>query len=125
MAEVEADRVAAARKLQSLYGGVVLLKGAGTVVASSQGVAIVAGSNPGMATGGMGDVLSGVAGALCGQIPDLHQATVLAACAHLAAADHASRHRGYMGLAPTDVIEALPEVFRRLETDRASAGERT
>jgi NAD(P)H-hydrate epimerase len=78
-----------------------------------------------MATGGMGDVLSGVAGALCGQIQDLHQATVLAACAHLAAADHASRHRGYMGLAPTDVIEALPEVFRRLETDRASAGERT
>tara|TARA_B100001121_G_scaffold73481_2_gene65174 strand:+ start:489 stop:2045 length:1557 start_codon:yes stop_codon:yes gene_type:complete len=118
VAEVEADRVAAARKLQSLYGGVVLLKGAGTVVASSQGVAIVAGSNPGMATGGMGDVLSGVAGALCGQIQDLHQATVLAACAHLAAADHASRHRGYMGLAPTDVIEALPEVFRRLETDR-------
>lgn len=123
VADVEADRVAAACRLQELYGGVVLLKGAGTVVVSPGGqVDIVGGSNPGMATGGMGDVLSGIAGALYGQLPDPRQATVLAACAHLAAANRASARLGFMGLAPTDVIAALPEVFLELEAGRSWHG---
>jgi len=120
VAEVEADRVAAACRLQKLYGGVVLLKGAGTVVASAGGqVDIVDGSNPGMATGGMGDVLSGITGGLYGQLPEPRQATVLAACAHLAAANRASTRLGFMGLMPTDVIAALPEVLLDIETRQA------
>ncbi|WP_372986194.1 NAD(P)H-hydrate dehydratase [Marinobacter sp.] len=116
VAEVEVDRMAVARKLQSVFGGVVLLKGAGTVIASgSQTVDIVSGSNPGMATGGMGDVLAGILGAMCGQLDDLARATVLGACAHLAAADRASESRGYIGLIPADVIDNLPSVFRRIE----------
>jgi len=116
VAEVEVDRMAAARKLQSVYGGVVLLKGAGTVIASgSQTVDIVSGSNPGMATGGMGDVLAGILGAMCGQLDDLARATILGACAHLAAADRASESRGYIGLIPADVIDNLPSVFRQIE----------
>ncbi len=116
VAEVEVDRMAAARKLQSVFGGVILLKGAGTVIASgSQTVDIVSGSNPGMATGGMGDVLAGILGAMCGQLDDLVRATVLGACAHLAAADQATQTRGYMGLIPTDVIDNLPLVFRQVE----------
>lgn len=117
VAEVEADRVAAACSLQALYGGVVLLKGAGTVVVSPGGlVDMVGGSNPGMATGGMGDVLSGITGALYGQMAEPRQATVLAACVHLAAANRASGHVGFTGLTPTDVIAALPEVFLDIET---------
>lgn len=114
--EVEADRVAAAKKLQSLYGGTVLLKGAGTVVASgADTVDIVSGSNPGMATGGMGDVLAGMIGALFAQTGEPTRAAVIGACAHIEAACRASREKGYMGLLPTDVIDALPSVFKESE----------
>ena len=114
--EVEADRMAAARKLQARYGGTVLLKGAGTVVASEGGILdVINGSNPGMATGGMGDVLSGMIGAVLGQLGDGQKAAVLGAAAHLAAADRASEGSGFIGLIPTDVIDALPLVFRESE----------
>ncbi len=125
--EVEADRVAAARKLQSLYGGVVLLKGAGTIIASgAEAVDIAGGSNPGMATGGMGDVLSGIIGALYAQTTEApaHAAT-LGAVVHLEAACRASADKGYIGLIPTDVIDALPLVFREAEpgSNRSKEGE--
>ncbi|WP_417566339.1 NAD(P)H-hydrate dehydratase [Marinobacter sp.] len=117
--EVEADRVAAARKLQAMYGGTVLLKGAGTVVASGNAaVDIVSGSNPGMATGGMGDVLSGIIGAVYAQLGEADKAAVLGASVHLAAADKASETRGFIGLIPNDVIDALPLVFRESESSR-------
>ncbi|WP_144823413.1 NAD(P)H-hydrate dehydratase [Marinobacter piscensis] len=115
---VEKDRVAAARKLQSQYGGVAVLKGAGTVIASDTGpVSIAGGCHPGMATGGMGDVLSGIVGALYAQQPELPaQVATVAASVHFEAAHRASASRGYMGLLPTDVIEALPQVLRESET---------
>lgn len=117
VAQVEADRIAAAEQLQSLYGGVVLLKGAGTVIASGgKTVDIVNGRNPGMATAGMGDVLAGMIGALAGQLESLSEAAVVGACAHLAAANRASQAKGYMGLIATDVIEALPDTYRRFES---------
>ncbi|WP_171040676.1 NAD(P)H-hydrate dehydratase [Marinobacter alexandrii] len=115
--EVEADRMAAARTLQSIYGGTVLLKGAGTVIASDrETVDIVSGSNPGMATGGMGDVLSGIIGAFYGQLDNARQAAALGASVHLAAANRASVEKGFMGLIPTDVIDILPAVLRESET---------
>ncbi|WP_336366250.1 NAD(P)H-hydrate dehydratase [Marinobacter sp. C2H3] len=121
VADIERDRIGAAQRLQRTYGGVVLLKGAGTVIAAgTETVDIVGGGNPGMATGGMGDVLAGVIGALCGQLSGLAPAVVAAACAHLAAADRASGHVGYMGLLPTDVIGHLPLVFRDAEQAAAA-----
>ncbi|MBQ0832224.1 NAD(P)H-hydrate dehydratase [Marinobacter sp.] len=115
--EIEADRLAAANKLQSHYGGVVLLKGAGTIIASGEAaVDIAGGSNPGMATGGMGDVLSGIIGALYAQmIESPVKAAAMGAVVHLEAANRASVDKGYMGLIPTDVIDALPQVFREAE----------
>lgn len=122
--EVEADRMAAAVKLQSIFGGTVLLKGAGTVITSGNGaVNIVSGSNPGMATGGMGDVLSGVIGALYAQLDDPARAAGLGASVHLAAADHASETRGFIGLVPNDVIDALPLVFRESELESTRSRE--
>ncbi len=95
----------------------MLLKGAGTVVASEGGILdVINGSNPGMATGGMGDVLSGMIGAVLGQLGDGQKAAVLGAAAHLAAADRASEGSGFIGLIPTDVIDALPLVFRESES---------
>jgi NAD(P)H-hydrate epimerase len=112
VAEVEIARLSAARRLQSHCGGTILLKGAGTVIASMHGQMYVAsGSNPGLATGGMGDVLAGIAGGLWAQWADPSQAAVTAAALHLAAANMATQQFGYMGLQPTDVIDALPRVL--------------
>lgn len=59
--EVETDRFKAVRALQQKYGGVVLLKGSGTLVCGSDQVVHVIGEgNPGMASGGMGDLLTGI-----------------------------------------------------------------
>lgn len=118
VSEVEADRLAAAMRLQALYGGVVLLKGAGTVIASDQDIpVIVSGSNPGMATGGMGDVLSGMIGGLWGQFANAQFATGMGASLHLAAAGIASQSKGFMGLLPNDVIDSLPRILSQAEND--------
>jgi NAD(P)H-hydrate epimerase len=122
--DVEADRVTATVSLQNIFGGTVLLKGAGTVISSGKAaVNIINGSNPGMATGGMGDVLSGIVGALYAQLGNPAKAAVIGAAAHLAAANRASLYRGYMGLIPGDVIDALPLVFRDIEPEATQARE--
>ena len=111
--------MAAAKRLQAMYGGTILLKGAGTIIASGDEVVdIISGSNPGMATGGMGDVLSGIIGALYGQLNDANKAAVVGASVHLAGADTASETRGFMGLIPNDVIDSLAQVFRESERNR-------
>lgn len=116
LAEIEMDRIKAVTRLREVFGGTVLLKGAGTVIASAEILPwVIAGSNPGMATGGMGDVLSGIIGALYGQLGNPSLATTMGACLHLAAANLASERRGFMGLLPGDVIEALPQVLAEAE----------
>lgn len=112
--QVQADRFAAARRLADVTGSVVVLKGAGTLVASAQGeVLVCAQGNPGMACGGMGDVLTGVIAAALAQAPDqpmLH--TVGAAVvAHARAGDRVAARIGQRGMLPSDVVEILPEVF--------------
>ncbi|MDP4546994.1 NAD(P)H-hydrate dehydratase [Marinobacter sp. MDS2] len=117
VAEIEADRLAAAQKIQKIWGGVVLLKGAGTVIATNANrPVVIAGGNPGMATGGMGDVLSGMLGAFIGQLlDDIEFASIAAASAHLAAGDRAAERLGYMGLLPTDIIQDLPFVLKQTD----------
>ena len=66
-AEVQADRFAAASALAERYGGVAVLKGAGTLVTCAEGTWLCDRGNPGMASGGMGDVLSGIVGGLLAQ----------------------------------------------------------
>lgn len=110
--DIEADRLEAAEAIQRRYGGVVLLKGAGTVVADGQSRPwVLDGSNPGMATGGMGDILSGMVGALLGQGLGPLDAARMAAGLHLAAANLASRQWGYMGLLPTDMLTTVPRLL--------------
>ncbi len=107
---VQRDRFAAAQDLHLQTGATVLLKGAGTVIADSQGIAVCNYGNPGMASGGMGDVLSGVIGALLAQQLRPGEATCLAACAHGAAADLAAQN-GERGLLASDVIDHLRNVL--------------
>ncbi|WP_312816286.1 bifunctional ADP-dependent NAD(P)H-hydrate dehydratase/NAD(P)H-hydrate epimerase [Atlantibacter subterraneus] len=108
VAQIESDRLLAAHRLAKRYGGVVVLKGAGTLVASENGeLAIVDAGNPGMATGGMGDVLSGVIGALLGQKLDLYDAACAGCVAHAAAADAVARRSGTRGMLASDLFTTL------------------
>jgi hydroxyethylthiazole kinase-like uncharacterized protein yjeF len=110
---VQADRLAAARRLAAETGACVVLKGARTVVASPDGtVAINPTGNPGMASGGMGDVLSGVIGALCAQGLAVADAAALGVYVHGAAADLAAIARGgQTGILASDVLAALPRAL--------------
>lgn len=116
VADIEADRLGSVQALARRFGGTVLLKGAGTVIATEGALPIIiSGSNPGMATGGMGDVLSGLAGSLLAQVGDAPEAAAMAAALHLAAACQASQQQGYMGLLPTDVIKTIPSLLAAAE----------
>lgn len=108
--EVQADRFAAAAALQQRYGGVAVLKGNGTLIAAQEGLYLSDYGNPGMASGGMGDVLSGVLGALLGQGMPPVEAAALGVCLHGAAADLAAEE-GERGLAATDLMPMLRELL--------------
>jgi len=91
---------------------VVLLKGAGTVVTDGESLYINQTGNPGMATGGSGDVLAGILGALLCQGLSCLDAAVLGAHVHGHAGDLAAQRFGQVSLIATDLIESLPEAFR-------------
>jgi NAD(P)H-hydrate epimerase len=104
-AAVEADRVAAVKAIRQRYGGVALLKGAGTLVQGAD-LSLCPFGNPGMGTGGMGDTLTGIAAAFLGQGLPAETAAGAAALAHALAGDRAAA-AGERGLTPSDLIEAL------------------
>jgi NAD(P)H-hydrate epimerase len=117
--EVQRDRPAAAAALARETGAIVVLKGERTLVAEPSGRAAVAGTgNPGMATGGTGDVLAGVVGSLLARHGALLSATA-GAFVHGRAGDIAARQKGEEGLTAGDVVDALPAA---IESVRRPAG---
>ncbi|MHA0996489.1 bifunctional ADP-dependent NAD(P)H-hydrate dehydratase/NAD(P)H-hydrate epimerase [Enterobacter ludwigii] len=110
VAEIESDRLLSARRLVKRYGGVAVLKGAGTVVASDEALGIVDAGNAGMASGGMGDVLSGIVGALLGQKLPLYDAACAGCVAHGVAADKLAARYGTRGMLATDLFCTLRRV---------------
>lgn len=108
-AEIESDRLLAVRNLVTHYGGVAVLKGAGTLIADDQGqMAIADVGNAGMATGGMGDVLSGIIGGLLGQKLSLYDAACAGCVAHGAAADRVAARQGIRGMLASDLLPEIP-----------------
>jgi len=106
--EIESDRLHAAQTLAQKYGGVVVLKGAGTIIASEQGeMAFADVGNAGMASGGMGDLLSGIIASLMGQQLPLFGAACAGCVAHGAAADAVAAQRGTRGMLATDLLDLL------------------
>ena len=99
---VEDDRFAAARALQEKYGGTVILKGSGTIVTNGEWVRVCRVGNPGMASGGMGDILSGIIGSLLAQGIPSFEAACLAVCIHGDAADLAAK-QGERGMLASDL----------------------
>ncbi len=107
------DRQQQAAQLAQQTKTVVALKGAGTVVTDGQKVYINKTGNPGMATAGSGDVLTGAIVALMGQGLSNFDAAVLGVYIHGLAGDIAAEKTGRISLMATDIIESLPDAFMR------------
>jgi len=114
-AAVNADRIGAARQLVALTGANVLLKGARSVIATAGGELAINGSgNPGMATPGMGDVLSGIVGALMGHQLSPADALKLGVFVHGHAADRLAGRIGEFGYLAGDLALELPAAFTEI-----------
>jgi hydroxyethylthiazole kinase-like uncharacterized protein yjeF len=117
-AQIEEDRIAAARGAAEETGAIVVLKGHLTLVASGTAVFVNPTGNPGMATGGAGDVLTGLIAGLLAQGLDALDATVLAVYLHGLAGDLAVVRLQEISLAAGDLIELLPASFASLTGQR-------
>ena len=110
----DGDRLGAARRFAMEHSCCLVLKGHRTITAFPDGTAYINTSgNPGMAKGGSGDVLAGVILALLGQGLTARQAVPMAVWLHGAAGDLCAREIGEYGMTPTDMVAALPRVFKQ------------
>jgi yjeF C-terminal region, hydroxyethylthiazole kinase-related/yjeF N-terminal region len=116
IADIQQNRILTAKESAKKYNAVVLLKGAGTVIANSSGkLAVNSTGNPGMAKGGSGDVLAGIISSLAAQGMDLYSAAIVGAYVHGKAGDYCAEKYSMRAMLPTDLIEMLPKVY--LETE--------
>lgn len=111
VSDIEADRLDAVRRLQQAYGGVVVLKGAGTLITDGHRVLLANVGNPGLAKGGTGDVLSGLIGSLLAQGLSPLDAAQLGVCLHGAAADCAVSETGLAGLLASELLPFVRELL--------------
>jgi NAD(P)H-hydrate epimerase len=120
--EAANDRWAAATKAAQKIRGTVLLKGVPTVIADLRGpIHVVASGNPGLATGGTGDLLAGFVGAFLARGSPGPEAAALGAHALGRAADHGARLWTARSLRPADVLAALPDIWRAWANTKPSA----
>lgn len=114
-ATVQADRPAAAVALAQKYGCVAVLKGAGSIIATPEGKRyLVDAGNPGMASGGMGDLLAGIIGALLAQGLSALDAACLGALVHALAGDEQATIEGERGLLATDLLASVRGMLNAL-----------
>ena len=131
-AAIQADRERFATETATAMGSdvdvnglpIVVLKGAGTIVTDGQSRYVNKTGNPGMATGGTGDVLTGVIAALMAQGMTRLDAAVLGVHLHGLAGDIAAKRHGQISLIATDLVGALPEAFQRVDSHSRSRGDR-
>ncbi|HEV3258700.1 MAG TPA: NAD(P)H-hydrate dehydratase [Gemmataceae bacterium] len=114
VADVQARRQERAARFAAEHGVIVILKGYGTVVTDGRRVYVNTTGNPGMATGGTGDVLTGLIAALLGQGLEPFAAAQLGVHVHGLAGDLARDELGEVSLIASDLVEFLPHAFRNL-----------
>jgi hydroxyethylthiazole kinase-like uncharacterized protein yjeF len=113
--DVEAIRISVAQEFARNFGVFLVLKGARTIIASPTGIAAINGSgNPGMATGGMGDVLTGIIVSLLGQRYSAWDACRIGVFIHGYAANLVADEKGEIGMSASDVQEMLPYAYKKL-----------
>ncbi|HLW60878.1 MAG TPA: NAD(P)H-hydrate dehydratase [bacterium] len=121
--DVESDRLQSARAAARLVRGIVILKGARSVVASPDGRAsIIPTGNPAMATGGMGDVLTGAVAAFLGAGLPPFEAAACAAYLHGLAGNLAAAARGELGLLAHEVADEIPRALADVRSGRVDEG---
>jgi len=109
--KVQNDRCKAVQDLQQKYGGICILKGTGTLICDSeQKLYICPAGNPGMASGGMGDILSGIIGGLLAQGLKSSAAAKLGVMLHSSAGDLAAKECGERGLLALDLLPYLRKI---------------
>jgi NAD(P)H-hydrate epimerase len=111
VAEIEQDRFAAVKKIAKKYGGICVLKGAGSLISDGQQVWINTTGNAGMASGGMGDILTGIIAACCLQANTLLDAAILAVFIHGKAADIVAQQHGERGILASDLCLVLRQLI--------------
>ena len=123
IAEIQKDRVGVARAFAEQHGVIVVLKGHRTLMARPDGeVWVNTTGNPGMATGGTGDILTGIVAAMMAQNPQqVTEAVTGAVYLHGLAGDVACELMGEQSLVATDLVKALPEAFRRVRDSARKA----
>ena len=114
IAEIQSDREGSAAALAKRLRAIVVLKGAKTVVTDGDQVFVNTTGNPGMATAGAGDVLTGVIASLIGQKLSPFDAAVMGVYAHGLAGDIAKDSHGEMGMIAGDIVDSLPDTFAHL-----------
>jgi ADP-dependent NAD(P)H-hydrate dehydratase / NAD(P)H-hydrate epimerase len=123
VAAVQRDRIDVARTFAREHELIVVLKGHRTLIAQPDGTVWVnATGNPGMATGGTGDILTGMVAGLIAQNPEhIVEAVIAAVHLHGLAGDLARESMGEHSLVATDLIKALPKAFRQVRKSVASS----
>lgn len=122
VADIQRDRLGAASRLACERNVCVVLKGAGTIIAAPDGrLAVNSTGNPGMATAGTGDVLTGIIVSLLAQGLSTWEAACAGVYLHGLAGDLAASEQGEAGLIAGDVIRAIPRAIQHVVTDNATA----
>jgi len=114
--EIQKNRLILAKTFANEYNKILVLKGNKTVVAQPDGKCYInTTGNPGMASGGTGDVLTGIIVSLIGQGIELFRAASLGVYVHGLAGDLAVKEKGQISLIATDLLKKLPEAFRKIQ----------
>lgn len=114
--EVQENRLKFSELFAKKTGEVLVLKGANTIVALPDGeVYVCMRGNPGMATAGSGDVLSGIIGSLLAQGLSAENAAILGVQIHAIAGDKAAMEKSMHGMIASDIIDNLPSLFKEFE----------
>lgn len=111
--KIEQDRFQSIKKIAKKWGGVITLKGAGSLISDGNTIHICNAGNPGMASGGMGDVLTGIIGALLAQGLSLKKAAMVGVSVHSHAADLAAND-GERGLIASDLFPFIRKLVNNL-----------
>ncbi|BCN94088.1 bifunctional NAD(P)H-hydrate repair enzyme [Thiomicrorhabdus immobilis] len=110
-ASIQKDRIGAIKKLQQKYGGVIVLKGNGTLIYDGNNMEICLAGNPGMAVGGMGDILTGTIATFIAQGLSLWNAACLGVSLHAHAGDVLANQSGQPGILPSEVAHVMSQLL--------------
>ena len=115
--EIAHDPIEVSKKASKQIGKIILLKGSPTIIANPEGTVWINGTgNEGMATAGMGDVLTGIISGFAAQGTELCDAAVLGAYVHGMAGDYAADEKGIPGMIAGDVLELIPRILIDIST---------